>query len=122
MDMHLSNKRAKRTTPAIVQPVIGDPPAAVDWREKGVVTEVKDQGTIIGRLTHDNYLESCGSCWAFGTAETVESHYAIKTGNLVVLSEQQILDCTPNPNQCGGTGGCGGGTAELAYARIIQIG
>jgi len=38
------------------------------------------------------------------------------------LSEQQILDCTPNPNQCGGTGGCGGGTAELAYAQIQKMG
>jgi len=32
------------------------------------------------------------------------------------------LDCTPNPDQCGGTGGCGGGTAELAFARIMQLG
>jgi len=38
------------------------------------------------------------------------------------FSEQQILDCTPNPNDCGGTGGCGGGTAELAMAQIIQMG
>jgi len=40
----------------------------------------------------------------------------------VTLSEQQILDCTPNPQQCGGTGGCEGGTAELAYARIMELG
>lgn len=32
------------------------------------------------------------------------------------------MDCTPNPDQCGGTGGCQGGTAELAYARIIELG
>jgi cathepsin L len=38
------------------------------------------------------------------------------------LSEQQILDCTPNPQKCGGTGGCGGGTAELAMAQIIAMG
>jgi cathepsin L len=84
-------------------------PTNVDWRKRGVVTEVKDQG-------------ACGSCWSFGTTETTESYYAITTGKLVVLSEQQILDCTPNPQQCGGTGGCGGGTAELAWARIIQLG
>jgi len=84
-------------------------PDHVDWREKSVVSPVKDQG-------------QCGSCWTFATAETVESHYAIKTGQLAVLSEQQILDCTPNPNQCGGTGGCAGGTAELAMARIIEMG
>jgi len=89
--------------------VLSTLPATVDWREKGVITAVKDQG-------------DCGSCWTFGTAETVESHFAIATGSLMDLSEQQILDCTPNPDQCGGTGGCGGGTAELAMARIIAMG
>jgi len=84
-------------------------PAEVDWRTKDVVTAVKDQG-------------DCGSCWTFGTAETIESHWALATGHLEALSEQQILDCTPNPKQCGGTGGCGGGTAELAMARIIEMG
>jgi len=84
-------------------------PVHVDWRDQGVITAVKDQG-------------QCGSCWTFGTAETIESHYAIAHGVLMDLSEQQILDCTPNPNQCGGTGGCQGGTAELAMARIIAMG
>jgi len=41
---------------------------------------------------------------------------------LTDLSEQQILDCTPNPNDCGGTGGCGGGTAEIAYQQILKQG
>lgn len=84
-------------------------PDFVDWREQGVVSPVKDQGM-------------CGSCWTFGTAETVESHYAIATGLLPILSEQQILDCTANPNECGGTGGCAGGTTELAYLQIINQG
>jgi len=85
------------------------PPVSVDWREKGIVTPVKDQGR-------------CGSCWTFGTAETIESYYALKHGNIMDFSEQQILDCTPNPNDCGGTGGCGGGTAQLAMDRIIAMG
>eukprot|EP01111_Echinosteliopsis_oligospora_P019856 TRINITY_DN982_c0_g1_i1.p1 TRINITY_DN982_c0_g1~~TRINITY_DN982_c0_g1_i1.p1 ORF type:complete len:376 (-),score=126.48 TRINITY_DN982_c0_g1_i1:53-1180(-) len=88
---------------------VEDLPAAVDWRTQGVVTPVKDQG-------------QCGSCWSFATAETVESHYAIAMGPLSILSEQQILDCTPNPQHCGGTGGCDGGTAELAYAQIMSMG
>jgi len=79
----------------------------IDWRTHGVVTAVKDQG-------------NCGSCWSFATAETVESHWAIATGELSNLSEQQILDCTPNPKQCGGTGGCGGGTSEIAFQQIIS--
>jgi len=84
-------------------------PEQMDWREKGVITSVKDQG-------------ECGSCWTFATTETTESYWALATGKLHVLSEQQILDCTPNPQQCGGTGGCGGGTAELAWAKIIEMG
>jgi len=86
-----------------------DLPTTVDWRQKSVVTPPKDQA-------------QCGSCWSFATAEVLESAWAIKTGVLPTLSEQQILDCTPNPDQCGGTGGCEGGTAELAYARIIELG
>jgi len=84
-------------------------PDNVDWRTAGIITEVKNQG-------------NCGSCWSFGAAECVESMYAQVTNKLVVLSEQNILDCTPNPNHCGGTGGCGGGTVELAYDRIKQKG
>jgi cathepsin L len=90
-------------------PIEGGVPASVDWRTKGIVTDVKDQG-------------DCGSCWTFATAEVTESYWAMATGKLHVLSEQQILDCTPNPNHCGGTGGCEGGTAELAWARITVMG
>jgi len=83
----------------------------VDWRNQSIITAVKDQG-------------ACGSCWTFGTTETIESFYALAhgVGNLTVLSEQEILDCTPNPNDCGGTGGCGGGTPELAMAQLIHLG
>ena len=58
----------------------------------------------------------------YTAAETIESQLAISSGKLVVLSEQAILDCTPNPEQCGGTGGCGGGTAELAFFSIQTLG
>jgi len=81
--------------------------SGIDWRLAGVITDVKDQG-------------DCGSCWSFGTSEVIESYWALKTGQLGALSEQQILDCTPNTNDCGGTGGCGGGTPELAYNQIID--
>jgi cathepsin L len=80
-------------------------PRHVDWRTKGIVSDVKDQGR-------------CGSCWTFATAETLESHYAKATGWLQDLSQQQVLDCVPNPKQCGGTGGCAGGTVELAYEHL----
>jgi len=84
-------------------------PRSIDWREKFVVTAVKDQG-------------QCGSCWSFCSAETIESHWAIATGQLNVLSEQHILSCTSNPQHCGGTGGCDGGTAELAYSSLLNTG
>lgn len=84
-------------------------PKSVDWRDQGVVTPVKNQG-------------SCGSCWTFSAAETVESHWAIHTGSLQELSQQQIASCTSNPENCGGTGGCEGGVADLAYESIIKAG
>ena len=84
-------------------------PDSLDWRKKNVITPVKNQG-------------ECGSCWTFASAETIESHMAIQTGMLQELSEQFILDCTPNPHECGGSGGCGGGTAELAFDRLTKLG
>eukprot|EP00927_Polykrikos_kofoidii_P005069 TRINITY_DN12021_c0_g1_i1.p1 TRINITY_DN12021_c0_g1~~TRINITY_DN12021_c0_g1_i1.p1 ORF type:complete len:408 (+),score=50.18 TRINITY_DN12021_c0_g1_i1:88-1224(+) len=84
--------------------VIDDLPQSVDWRTKeGVVTEPKNQG-------------QCGGCWAFSAAETLESHLAIATGKPAPkLSTQQLISCTPNPNKCGGTGGCEGATQPLAF-------
>lgn len=55
-------------------------PTSVDWRTKGVVSEVRDQG-------------QCGSCWAFSGTSTIESAVAIKTGHLYDLSEQQAVSC-----------------------------
>lgn len=84
-------------------------PTSLDWRIKGMVTDVKDQG-------------GCGSCWAFATTETVESAVAIATGKLLVLSPQQVTACTPNPDKCGGTGGCSGAIAELGFDYIHKNG
>jgi len=87
-----------------------DLPTEVDWRKRGVVTPVKDQGR-------------CGSCWAFGTVEQVESYYALaNNGSQTVLAPQQLVSCMDNPNQCGGTGGCSGATAELGMGYISQYG
>lgn len=79
-------------------------PDHVDWREKNMVTPPKNQA-------------KCGSCWAHAAVETIESHAAIHLGTpLMELAPQQFVDCVQNPDQCGGTGGCEGATAELAFA------
>lgn len=95
--------RAMKSNWTYVDPVgNGTYPASLDWRSKGAVSKIKNQ-------------EGCGSCWAFAATETIESHVQIASGKLLELSPQQITACTPNPDQCGGTGGCSGATAELAF-------
>jgi cathepsin L len=86
-------------------------PHSVDWRNVNppVLSSVKDQGM-------------CGSCWAHAATESIETHTALATGKLFVLSQQQITSCTPNPNSCGGTGGCAGATAELAFDYVVGAG
>uniref|UniRef100_A0A914E2T5 Uncharacterized protein n=1 Tax=Acrobeloides nanus TaxID=290746 RepID=A0A914E2T5_9BILA len=82
---------------------LDDYPAHFDWREKGVVTPVKSQG-------------NCGSCWAFATAATVESAYAIKYHELRNLSTQQLLDCDFS------NGACDGGNVERAFRYVHEHG
>jgi len=82
-------------------------PKNVDWRKEGIVSAVKDQG-------------HCGSCWAFASTATIESHVAKATGLLFDLSPQQIAMCSPNPQECGGTGGCEGATHELAFEYVTS--
>jgi len=90
-------------------------PNSLDWRTQGVVTPVKNQG-------------GCGSCWAFSATETVESAYGMMQlkaniePQLQMLAPQQLVDCAPNPQDCGGTGGCEGSTQPLAFSYLISAG
>ena len=101
--------------PTLAAPAIsvGDLPADLDWRTTNnpkkmkAVTQPKDQA-------------QCGSCWAFSAAETLESHIAIQTGSLLKLSEQQFVSCAPNPDDCGGTGGCEGNIQEQAFNYTVR--
>ncbi|XP_028794992.1 P34 probable thiol protease-like [Neltuma alba] len=79
------------------------PPASVDWRQKGAVTPVKDQ-------------QSCGSCWAFGSIGAIEAIHAIKTGELISLSEQELVDCYSVSR------GCSGGFPKSAFEWVIRNG
>ncbi|KAJ0461132.1 putative fruit bromelain [Helianthus annuus] len=84
---------------------VSEVPDSMDWREKGAVTEVKNQGT-------------CGSCWAFSTIAAVEGITKLTTGKLMSLSEQQLIDCNRND----ATGGCKGGNKENSFAYIVKNG
>lgn len=85
-------------------------PKTVDYRTAvpPILTAVKDQG-------------QCGSCWAHATAESVESAYAQVSGELFVLSQQQVASCVINPDDCGGTGGCGGSITELGIDTVSDL-
>ncbi len=103
----LSSKRVLDELPFDITPV-SDLPKSVDWRRTGKVTAVKDQG-------------NCGSCWAFASTATLESHIAITTGTLYDLSPQELVSCVSNDENCGGSGGCDGATFELAFDFVVCV-
>jgi len=91
---------------------LADLPDSVDWRDKGVITPVRDQGM-------------CGSCWAFAAASSIASYAQInhKHGQtLKELSPQHLVSCTPNTLHCGGTGGCMGAVPQLAFTYASLFG
>ncbi|KAL3534301.1 hypothetical protein ACH5RR_002762 [Cinchona calisaya] len=78
-------------------------PATIDWRTKGAVTPIKDQG-------------QCGSCWAFSAIAATEGITKLSTGKLISLSEQEIVDCDKTSQDQG----CEGGEMEDAFEFIVK--
>ncbi|EAR86160.1 papain family cysteine protease (macronuclear) [Tetrahymena thermophila SB210] len=82
----------------------------IDWRNKGAVTSVKRQG-------------KCGSCWSFSAAGLMEAFQYFKTGNLIDLSEQQLVDCDNSSfDKSYYSNGCNGGYPQEAVEYASKYG
>ncbi|VFQ74889.1 unnamed protein product [Cuscuta campestris] len=101
---HRQLQGTSRTKPSFRYANATTVPTSVDWRTKGAVTPVKDQG-------------KCGSCWAFSAVAAIEGINKIKTEKLVSLSEQELVDCDTKKNT-----GCDGGLMDLAFDFIKKEG
>jgi C1A family cysteine protease len=76
-------------------------PTSFDWREKGAVTDVKNQ-------------EQCGSCWAFATVAATEGVNFMTNGKLESLSEQELVSCDSVDQ------GCNGGLPSNAFSYMAK--
>lgn len=128
----LGHKGLRQTSPSF-----GKQPQDLDFSiklPKQVDLSVNPKLKWSGKFIRDQ--GACGSCWAVAVTATLEAHMELVDENAahlakggwydkeggVALSSQNIVSCTPNLKKCGGSGGCDGATAELAYDYVKKKG
>lgn len=88
---------------------VHEEPGGVNWVTSLPSLElIRDQGM-------------CGSCWAVSATTVLDAH-AERFGGNRSFSSQHVVDCVPNPSNCGGSGGCDGATIELAFQYAMLKG
>jgi len=97
--LHKATEFIDASAPVFTAPADYQPHASIDWRDSGYVSGVKDQG-------------SCGSCWSFSTTGVLEGMLAKKTGQMVPMSEQNLMDCSTQNS------GCNGGVVQYALNYV----
>jgi cysteine peptidase B len=92
---------AKAPTALFTEAQLKATAGSIDWRQKGAVVAIKDQG-------------QCGSCWAFSTTGGIEGQWFLAGNTLTSLSEQLLVSCDTIDE------GCNGGLMDNAFQWLIN--